>query len=674
MIVNDFAFKVEREGIQNEVDFNIRQENVAHIFSILRNQLYANKVLAVIREYSTNAFDAHIEANVSRPIEVTLPTSFSPTFIVRDFGFGLSPDDVNNIFASYGASTKRNTNEQVGMLGLGSKSAFCYVNSFMIVSRNNGTEYTYQAYIDETNVGKVALLSSKPTDETGLSVHININSAVDYSNFRNNCVKFFQNFNPMPKFYGDSSIANLIEQAQNKKPLISGDNWEMHRREYYGEGDLSVLMGNVLYPTTLDSLDYDTRKYIQNSRSHIIFRANIGDVKPSASRENLEMDNKTKDYILKGVQKIQSDIKDTIKASFDDKQSLFSKMIHKRHVENQFQHILNTGNVAKDIPLFFSDKKLKEYGISYVMIETSDKSFKKRTEILPSEGHVLFIDNSNLKRNSIKPRIQSYCLKNNISSFNSFSNDKKYILTFNSTQEAEDFKNNPDFDGVQIVYLKDIPYTPAPKTKTVSGTKTISAQFYSLNAQMGKLNSDAWSPVSEVNENAVYLPLEYFKSTSEYVQEPFYIADRTRDINNFLKSHGREEVSFYGVKKANVDKLPDTIQSFDRYVQEFRDFVMHDCKEEYDNWRIYTNLGNRWKVLFFSNKSAFPQDIQDKLIKIHQDALNLQQYAPMFYAFKFDTSEVEFDIMQDYIKMFPLLVSAIDGNITEMANVIGKDI
>jgi hypothetical protein len=46
----------------------------------------------------------------------------------------------------------------------------------------------------------------------------------------------------------------------------------------------------------------------------------------------------------------------------------------------------------------------------------------------------------------------------------------------------------------------------------------------------------------------------------------------------------------------------------------------------------------------------------------------------MFYAFKFDTTEVEFEIMQDYIKMFPLLVSAIDGNITEMANVIGKDI
>ena len=158
MIVNDVAFKVEREGIENEVAFNIRQENVAHIFSILRNQLYSNKVLAVIREYSTNAYDAHIEANVERPIEITLPTSFSPTFIVRDFGFGLSPDDVQNIFASYGASTKRNTNEQVGMLGLGSKSAFCYVNSFMIVSRHNGTEYTYQAYIDETNVGKVALL------------------------------------------------------------------------------------------------------------------------------------------------------------------------------------------------------------------------------------------------------------------------------------------------------------------------------------------------------------------------------------------------------------------------------------------------------------------------------------------------------------------------------------
>ena len=674
MIVNDVAFKVEREGIENEVAFNIRQENVAHIFSILRNQLYSNKVLAVIREYSTNAYDAHIEANVERPIEITLPTSFSPTFIVRDFGFGLSPDDVQNIFASYGASTKRNTNEQVGMLGLGSKSAFCYVNSFMIVSRHNGTEYTYQAYIDETNVGKVALLSTKPTDETGLSVHININSAVDFSNFRNNSVSFFKNFNPIPKFMGDTSIANLIESARLINPILEGGNWKMYRREYYGEGDLSVLMGNVLYPASLDSLDYETRKYIQNSRSHIVLTANIGEVKPSASRENLEMDNKTKDFIMKSISNIQADIINTITESLEEKNSLWKKSIHKRHIDAQFMHIVNVSNLTQSIPTTFNEKRLREYGINYVMIETSDKSYKKNSDIAPQEGHILFIDNANLKRNSIKPRIQSYCLQNNISGFNSFKNARKFILSFESTQKAEEFKDQPDFDGATIVYLKDIPYTPAPKPKTISGKKSINAQFYKINPYMGKTNSDCWTPVDEVEDNAVYLPLEYFKSTSYYVQDPMYIRDYTNIINKFLTERGEEPVSFYGVKKANIKNVPDTMQSFDDYVEEFKSLVMTRYAEEYNNWNTYYNLEGRWKALFFANKDSFPEDIKNQLQKIHEDFQNLEKFTSLWYALRFDISEKPFDIKEEYIKKFPLLVPAINGNISLMADIIGKEL
>jgi hypothetical protein len=674
MIVNDVAFKVEREGIENEVAFNIRQENVAHIFSILRNQLYANKVLAVVREYSTNAYDAHIDAKVERPIEITLPTSFSPTFIVRDFGFGLSPDDVHNIFASYGASTKRNTNEQVGMLGLGSKSAFCYVNSFMIISRHNGTEYTYQAYIDETNVGKVALLSTKPTDETGLSIHININSAVDYSNFRSNCVSFFKNFNPIPKFLGDTLIANQIESARLVNPILEGGNWKMYRREYYGEGDLSVLMGNVLYPATLDSLDYETRKYIQNSRSHIILTANIGDVKPSASRENLEMDNKTKDFIINSISNIQGDIKNTIKESLEEKKSLWSKSIHKRHIDAQFMHIVNVSNLTQAIPTTFNEKKLKEYGINYVMMETSDKNYKKNSDIAPQEGHVLFIDNSNLKRNSIKPRIQSYCLQNNVAGFNTFKNARKFILSFESTQMAEEFKDQPDFEGATIVYLKDIPYIPAPKAKTVSGKKTINAQFYKLNPGLGKTNSDCWTAVDEVEDNAVYLPLEYFKSTSNYVQDPLYIRDYTHSINKFLIEHGEEPMSFYGVKKANLKNVPDTMQSFDDYVEEFKSLVMTRYTEEYNNWNTYYNLEGRWKALFFSNMNSFPEDIKNRLQKIQEDFYNLEKFTTLLYALRFDISEKPFDIKEEYIKKFPLLVPAINGNISLMADIIGKEL
>ena len=105
--------------------FGIKQSGISHIFNVLRNQLYSDKVLAVIREYSTNAVDAHIEVGKKdTPIKVTLPNPLSLDFKVRDFGRGLTEREIGEIYAMYGESTKRGTNEQIGQLGLGCKSAF----------------------------------------------------------------------------------------------------------------------------------------------------------------------------------------------------------------------------------------------------------------------------------------------------------------------------------------------------------------------------------------------------------------------------------------------------------------------------------------------------------------------------------------------------------------------
>ena len=63
------------------VKFGIKKEGLAHIFNVLRNQLYTDKILAVIREYSCNAVDAHIEAGKDEePIIVTLPNRMNPNF------------------------------------------------------------------------------------------------------------------------------------------------------------------------------------------------------------------------------------------------------------------------------------------------------------------------------------------------------------------------------------------------------------------------------------------------------------------------------------------------------------------------------------------------------------------------------------------------------------------
>jgi hypothetical protein len=120
MKLNESPVEIERGGSMIESAFGISEKDSVHIVNILRDKLYSNKILAVVREYSTNAQDAHAEAGKKDvPIRVTLPGPLDPTFRVRDFGPGLSEEDIRTVYALYGASTKRNSNEVVGQLGLG---------------------------------------------------------------------------------------------------------------------------------------------------------------------------------------------------------------------------------------------------------------------------------------------------------------------------------------------------------------------------------------------------------------------------------------------------------------------------------------------------------------------------------------------------------------------------
>ena len=92
---------VESDSFES-VSFGIKQSGLPYIFNILRNQLYSNKPLAVLREITCNAQDANIEAKSKRPIEIKLPTKLDPTLTIRDFGNGLSADDIKNLYCYYG--------------------------------------------------------------------------------------------------------------------------------------------------------------------------------------------------------------------------------------------------------------------------------------------------------------------------------------------------------------------------------------------------------------------------------------------------------------------------------------------------------------------------------------------------------------------------------------------
>lgn len=120
MITSKSDIQTGGSGVEREAFFRINQDNISHILGILRNSMYSDKILAVCREYMCNAFDAHVASGIGdRPISVQTPSRLYPFFTVRDFGKGLDEEQVFGLFTSYGDSTKRESNEYVGMLGIG---------------------------------------------------------------------------------------------------------------------------------------------------------------------------------------------------------------------------------------------------------------------------------------------------------------------------------------------------------------------------------------------------------------------------------------------------------------------------------------------------------------------------------------------------------------------------
>lgn len=140
--------------------------DTAFVIGILRDKIYSDPIYAVVAEYLSNARDACSEiGKESDQMIVTLPTTLNPTFSIRDFGIGMSPERISDVFVKYGVSTKRQDNSQVGCWGLGCKAAWSYADSFIIESFFDGVHREYIADIGETKEGRLLCFKEEPTDE-----------------------------------------------------------------------------------------------------------------------------------------------------------------------------------------------------------------------------------------------------------------------------------------------------------------------------------------------------------------------------------------------------------------------------------------------------------------------------------------------------------------------------
>ena len=287
---------------KDSASFGISETDSAHVMTILRDTLYSDKIMAVLREYASNAWDANRMAGKGDvPIKVVLPTLQDPSLKIRDFGTGLSSDDVFKVYTQYGASTKRDDNAAVGMLGIGSKSGFAYSDSFTVTSWHNGLKRTYVAVIDSSEKGRINFLFEEPCgEETGLQIEIPVKGA-DNQDFENKAKTLFVHFRPQPDINTTLPIIIDGQSVDNLGSIIDTSN------DYNLRGKWWAIMGCVPYRINLDQLNGvyngDTLHKCARSISGYL-KVEIGDLTVAASREDLKYSDTTKLALVNKINNI----------------------------------------------------------------------------------------------------------------------------------------------------------------------------------------------------------------------------------------------------------------------------------------------------------------------------------------------------------------------------------
>jgi hypothetical protein len=331
-------------------EFRIR--NSAKAFNILSSGLYANKIKAIVRELSCNAIDSHTAAGTTQPFEVHLPTTLEPWFSIRDFGTGLSHDQVTKIYTTYFESTKTESNDFIGALGLGSKSPFSYTDNFTVTAIQNGRKGIYSAFINDVGVPSIALMDEdQVTEPNGVEVKFSVNDRYDFSKFTDEARSVYRWFPVLPTITGNTIAIERVEYET--KNIIPG----VHSRKYdgYGRNSSSIaVMGNIAYPIDVPQAEQALEGLHKLLKCGLVMEFGIGELDFQASREGLSYIPLTIDSIRKKLVAVNSALTKVLATEADAVEGEWerSKFLYDKKRQDLWQGAVFDYVTATNFPLF----------------------------------------------------------------------------------------------------------------------------------------------------------------------------------------------------------------------------------------------------------------------------------------------------------------------------------
>ena len=298
-------------GLKGDIEYSFATG--PHMMMIM-SDIYANPDIAVVREYLTNMYDAHIALHRKtgdwgpKPT-LNLPTTLNPTLVFQDRGIGMSQADVTNIFVKYGESTKSDSNDEVGGFGLGAKVGFAYNGGvdWSIETIKNGEKNIYIARVGVKGMPVLSHVASEVTEEhsgTKITIPTRRQDITRIVEAARNLLQYF----PIPiEVTGTNPVVPF-------KATLESDNWQILKGDY-SRNAITAIVGNVPY-----LVDHGMRseivKLLGEDKQHFyyynqfVLHLPVGSVDIVPSRDSLKYTDKTKEAIAEVLKKIRGGIQE----------------------------------------------------------------------------------------------------------------------------------------------------------------------------------------------------------------------------------------------------------------------------------------------------------------------------------------------------------------------------
>jgi hypothetical protein len=567
-------------GVKNTTAFKVATN--AKMMKLLSDSLYSDKILAPVRELSCNALDSHISVGkINDPFYVHLPSYDNPQFIIRDYGTGLTQEEMENLYTTYGESNKNDTNELIGCMGLGSKSPFAYTDSFTATSYKDGVKYVYIAGRDKTGIPNLNRMAVVDTDEpNGLEVAFACKRD-DFHLFINAAKKVYKVFPTIPKI--DSTVGKV--DIEKKEVVLQGSGWRLYKHST----DKSVaVMGYVEYPIEPKFFSkyfkegdtwyshYHNNDNVEVNLLNLGLEIHfpIGEIDMDISRERLQYNDITINAIKNKLKVISDEIRVLVTEYFKNCKTLWEARC--LYEELCVQKLRNFKDITKSIGLTWNGKDItksvsfrNDSGLDVVPVDHGKAMTRRRYEVYVTKNKNTKFYVNDLPRGSYAAakRDSADCYV--------------YLFTFKGTDKEQALQKQLVIDTIgidasQLVYVSTLPKVTPVKGATNRKTKQFTFIPKDDNNRYRKTQGDWWKEETlDLSNGGVYVELDGFNVK----QEPdgnMIQGGSINDLYTSAKALGFKLDTIYGLRPSHVEKIknnPKWVNLFTLLRKEVEDYA-----------------------------------------------------------------------------------------------------